>query len=53
MNKADAWWQDQPAAAVDTIQKAVMSGIPLNLLQKNFDATQLIRVLTIAISMAN
>ena len=27
---------------------AIMTGIPLNLLQKNFDATQLIRVLTIA-----
>ena len=51
------WWSQQPASAVDTIQKvAIMMGIPgipLNLLQKNFDATQLIRVLTPAISMAN
>ena len=54
MNKAEAWWQNQPSAAVDTIQRvAVMSGIPLSLLQKNFDADQLIRVLTIAISMAD
>ena len=31
--------------AVDTIQKvAIMMGIPLNLLQKNFDANQPIRV---------
>ena len=54
MDKADAWWKDQQPGAVDTVQKvAIMTGIPLNLLQKNFDATQLIRVLTIAISMAN
>ena len=30
-----------------------MMGIPLNLLQKNFDASQLIRVLALAISMTN
>ena len=52
--KAESWWQSQPASAVDTIQRvAIMSGIPLSLLQKNFDADQLLRVLTIAISMAN
>ena len=57
LDKAEMWWSQQPASAVDTIQKvAIMMGIPgipLNLLQKNFDATQLIRVLTPAISMAN
>ena len=52
--KAETWWSQQPASAVDTIQKvAIMMGIPFNLLQKNFDATQLIRVLTLAISMGN
>ena len=52
--KAESWWQSQPASAVDTIQRvAIMSGIPLSLLQKNFEADQLLRVLTIAISMAN
>ena len=52
--KAESWWQSQPANAVDTIQRvAIMSGIPLSLLQKNFDADQLLRVLTVAISMAN
>ena len=51
---AESWWQSQPANAVDTIQLvAIMSGIPLSLLQKNFDADQLLRVLTVAISMAN
>ena len=37
-NKAEAWWQNQPSAAVDTIQRvAIMSGVPISLLQKNFD----------------
>jgi len=54
LEKAETWWSQQPASAVDTIQKvAIMMGIPLNLLQKNFDATRLIRVLTLAISMTN
>ena len=54
LNKAEAWWQNQPSSAADTIQRvAIMSGVPIGLLQKNFDADQLIRVLTIAISMAN
>ena len=52
--KAESWWQTQLASAVDTIQRvAIMSGIPISLLQKNFDADQLLRVLTIAITMAN
>ena len=52
--KVQSWWQSQPANAVDTIQRvAIMSGIPLTLLQKSFEADQLLRVLTIAISMAN
>jgi hypothetical protein len=52
--KADTWWANQPAEAVETIQKvAVMMGIPVTLLQKNFNATNLIRVLTAAISMAS
>ena len=52
--KVQSWWQSQPASAVDTIQRvAVMSGVSVSLLQKNFDAEQLLRVLTIAISMAN
>ena len=54
LEKAETWWSQQPASAVDTIQKvAIMMGIPLNLLQKNFDANQLIRVLTLAIPMTN
>ena len=52
--KADTWWANQPAEAVETIQKvAVMMGIPVTLLQKNFNATNLIKVLTAAISMTS
>ena len=52
--KVEIWWRSQPTNAVDTIQRvAIMSGIPLTLLQKNFDADQSLRVLNIAISMAN
>ena len=54
LEKAETWWSQQPAGAMDTIQKvAIMMCIPINLLQKNFDASQVIRVLTIAITMAN
>ena len=54
LTKVEARWQNQPSSAVDTIQRvAIMSGVPIALLQKNFDAEQLLRVLTIAISMAN
>ena len=52
--KADTWWANQPADAVETIQKvAVMMGIPVCLLQKNFNASNLIKVLTVAINMTN
>ena len=52
--KADTWWANQPADAVETIQKvAVMMGIPVCLLQKNFNASNFIKVLTVAINMTN
>lgn len=52
--KADTWWSNQPAEADETIQKiVVMMGIPVNLLQKTFNASNLIKVLTVAISMTN
>lgn len=35
------------------LHPSIMMGIPFNLLQKNSDANQLIRVLTIAIRMTN
>ena len=52
--RADTWWANQPADAVEAIQKvAVMMGIPVCLLQKNFNASNLIKVLTVAINMTN
>ena len=48
LEKAETWWSQQPAGAVDTVQKvAIMMGIPLSLRQKNFDSGNLIKVLTI------
>ena len=49
------WWSNQLADAVETVQKiAVMMGIlPICQLQKNFNATNLIKVLTVAIRMTN
>ena len=52
--KMETWWAKQPAEALETIQKvAVMLGIPVTLLSKNFNASNLIKVLTAAISMTN
>ena len=53
--KADTWWSNQLADAVETGQKvAVMMGIlPVCQLQKNFNATNLIKVLTVAIRVTN
>jgi hypothetical protein len=52
--KADTWHAKQPAEALETVQKvAVMMGIPVTLLNKNFNATNLIKVLTAAINMTN
>ena len=46
------WWPNQPAYAVETAQKvAVMTGIPVCQLQKNVNATNLIKVLTVEIAM--
>ena len=46
------WWSNQPADAVETAQKvAVMMGIPVCQLQKNFNATNPITVLTVEITM--
>ena len=52
--KMETWWAKQPAEALETIQKvAVMMGIPVTLLSKNFNASNLIKILTAAISMTN
>jgi hypothetical protein len=48
--KTETWWERQPAEALETVQ---MMGIPVGMLNKNFDASNLIKLLTAAISMTN
>ena len=37
--KTEEWWANQPAEALETIERvAVMMGIPVNLMGKNYDA---------------
>ena len=48
--KTETWWERQPAEALETVQKM---GIPVGMLNKNFDASNLIKHLTAAISMTN
>ena len=52
--KTETWWERQPAEALETVQRvAVMMGIPVGMLNKNFDASNLIKLLTAAIRMTN
>jgi hypothetical protein len=54
ITKPETWWGRQPAESLETAQTvAVMMGIPVTMLNKNFDASNLIKVLTAAISMTN
>ena len=48
--KTETWWERQPAEALETVQ---MMGIPVGMLNKNFDASNLIKLLTAAIRMTN
>jgi hypothetical protein len=42
--KTEARWGRQPAEALETVQRvAVMMGIPVSLLSKNYDVTNLLR----------
>ena len=44
----------QPSEAIETVERvAVMMGIPVSLLGKNYDALNLLRVMTAAISLTN
>ena len=52
--KTEAWWEKQPAEALETVQRvAVMMGIPVSLMSKNYDVANLLRAMTAAISMTN
>jgi hypothetical protein len=50
----EKWWARQPAEALETVERvAVMMGIPVNLLGKNYENLNLLRAMTAAISMTN
>ena len=52
--KTEEWWANQPAEALDTVERvAVMMGIPVNLMGKNYDALNLLRAMTAGISLTN
>eukprot|EP00435_Cladocopium_sp_Y103_P046680 s1344_g13.t1 len=51
--KVDDWWQAQPDAAIDTVQRtAIMMGIPVSLFKGNFNDTNLVKILTVAVTMS-
>ena len=52
--KTEAWWANQPAEALETVERvAVMMGVPVSLLGKNYDVLNLLRAMTAAISLTN
>ena len=54
ISKTEEWWGNQPSETIDTVERvAVMMGIPVSLLGKNYDALNLLRVMTAAISLTN
>lgn len=54
MEKMEKWWDKQPADAIHQIERvAVMMGIPVNLLGKNYEVLNLLRVMTAAITLTN
>ena len=52
--KTEEWWANQPAKALETIERvAAMMGIPVHLMGKNYDALNLLRTMTAGISLTN
>ena len=52
--KTEEWWSHQPAEAIETVERvAVMMGIPVSLMGKNYDALNLLKAMTAAISLTN
>ena len=50
----EEWWANQPAEALETVERvAVMMGIPVHLMGKNYDALNLLRAMTAGISLTN
>ena len=54
ISKTEEWWENQPSEAIETVTRvAVMKGIPVTLLGKNYDALNLLKAMTAAISLTN
>ena len=54
ITKTETWWSRQPAEALETVERvAVMMGIPVSLLGKNYEVLNLLRAMTAAISLTN
>ena len=54
ITKTETWWSNQPAEALETVERvAVMMGVPVSLLGKNYDVLNLLRAMTAAISLTN
>ena len=52
--KTETWWARQPAEALETVERvAVMMGIPVSLLGKNYEVLNLLWAMTAAISLTN
>ena len=52
ITKTEEWWAHQPSDAIEKVERvAVMMGITVSLLGKNYDALNLLRVMTAAISL--
>jgi len=52
--KTEEWWANQPSEAIETVTRiAVMTAIPVTLLGKNYDALNLLKAMTAAISLTN
>ena len=54
LKKTEDWWAKQPAEAIDTVERvAVMMGLPVSLMGKNYDVPNLLRAMTAGITLAN
>ena len=54
ITKTETWRSRQPAEALETVERvAVMMGIPVSLLGKNYEVLHLLRAMTAAISLTN
>eukprot|EP00435_Cladocopium_sp_Y103_P050657 s290_g15.t1 len=51
--KVEEWWNEQLDSAVDTVQRtALMMGLPVSLFKGNFNDSNLVKILTVAVTMS-